>query len=88
MYNLFIETFERTGTTMVKLNVQQLLDERGKTRYWLVQQMQTSYKTVNRLCDDESVAVQLETVGKLCAIFECTPNDIFILEEPREKELP
>ncbi len=66
---------------MLKMNVQNLLDEKGKTRYWLVKKMQTTYKTVNKLCDNTLTGLQLETIEKLCEILECTPNDLFIFEK-------
>lgn len=62
------------------MNVQKLLDEKGKTRYWLVKEMQTTYKTVNKLCDNTLTGLQLETIEKLCAIFDCTPGELFIYE--------
>ncbi len=65
---------------MLKMNVQNLLDERDKTRYWLVKEMQTTYKTVNKLCDNTLTGLQLDTIEKLCEILECTPNDLFIFE--------
>ena len=65
---------------MIKMNIQALLDEKKKTRYWLVKQMQTTYKTVNKLCDNTLTGLQLETIEKLCQILECEPNDLFIFE--------
>ncbi len=65
---------------MIKTNIQNLLDKKGKTRYWLVKEMQTTYKTVNKLCDNTLTGVQLETIEKLCDILECSPNDLFIIE--------
>lgn len=65
---------------MIKLNVQKLLNNKKKTRYWLVKSMESNYETVNRICDDNAVALQLETIEKLCKIFECTPNDLFIIK--------
>ncbi len=65
---------------MLKMNVQNLLDENGKTRYWLVKEMQTTYKTVNKLCDNTLTGLQLETIEKLCTILECTPNDLFTFD--------
>ncbi|WP_177918559.1 helix-turn-helix transcriptional regulator [uncultured Eubacterium sp.] len=66
---------------MIKMNVQKLLDEKGKTRYWLVKEMQTTYKTVNKLCDNTLTGLQLETIEKLCNILDCTPNNLFIFED-------
>lgn len=65
---------------MIKMNVQNLLNEKGRTRYWLVKEMQTTYKTVNKLCDNTLTGLQLETIEKLCDILDCTPNDLFIFE--------
>ena len=65
---------------MIKTNIQNLLNKKGKTRYWLVKEMQTTYKTVNKLCDNTLTGVQLETIEKLCDILECSPNDLFIIE--------
>ncbi|MCL2368001.1 MAG: helix-turn-helix transcriptional regulator [Oscillospiraceae bacterium] len=42
--------------------------------------MESNYETVNRLCDNHAVALQLETIEKLCNIFECMPNDLFSIE--------
>lgn len=66
---------------MIKMNVQNLLNEKGKTRYWLVKEMQTTYKTVNKLCDNTLTGLQLETIEKLCEILDCTPDDLFILDD-------
>ena len=65
---------------MIKLNVQELLDKKNKTKYWLVKNMQSNYETVNRLCNNHAVALQLETIEKLCKLLECTPNDLFHIE--------
>jgi len=66
---------------MININVQKLLDEQNKTRYWLVKQMKTTYKTVNKICDNTLTGLQLETIEKLCQILTCTPNDLFTIEE-------
>ncbi len=66
---------------MIKMNVQNLLNKKGKTRYWLVKEMQITYKTVNKLCDNTLTGLQLETIEKLCEILDCTPNDLFLLED-------
>lgn len=66
---------------MIKMNVQQLLDNKNKTRYWLVKQMQTTYKTVNNICDNTLTGIQLETIEKLCQVLDCSPNDLFTIEK-------
>ena len=65
---------------MITMNVQQLLDGKKQTRYWLVKEMESNYETVNRICDNRTVALHLETIEKLCKIFDCTPNDLFTIK--------
>ena len=65
---------------MIKLNIQELLNSKKKTRYWLVKHMDSNYETINRLCDNTAVALQLETIEKLCRVLECTPSDLFSIE--------
>ena len=62
---------------MIQMRVQELLNEKKKTRYWLVKQMQTTYKTVNKICDNTLTGLQLDTIEKLCSILDCQPNDLF-----------
>lgn len=62
---------------MIQMRVQELLNEKKKTRYWLVKQMQTTYKTVNKICDNTLTGLQLDTIEKLCTILNCQPNDLF-----------
>ena len=65
---------------LIIMNIQNLLDEREKTRYWLVKEMQTTYRTVNKLCDNTLTGLQLDTIEKLCDILECSPGDLFIMK--------
>lgn len=65
---------------MIIMNVQKKLDEKKKTRYWLVKALDSNYETVNRLCNNSSSAIYLETIEKLCKIFDCTPNDLFTIK--------
>jgi len=65
---------------MIKMNVDHILAERGHTRYWLVKQMQTTYKTINGICDNTLTGIQMETIEKLCQALECEPRDLFTWE--------
>ena len=50
---------------MLQFNVQALLDKKDKTRYWLVKQMGTDYATVNKICDNASKSVRIDTLERL-----------------------
>jgi len=66
---------------LIDLNIQNILNEKKKTRYWLVKAMGSNYETINRLCDNASSAIYLETIEKLCNVLECEPNDLFMIKK-------
>ena len=65
---------------VIELNIQNLLTEKKKTRYWLVKALDSNYETINRLCDNHSSAIYLETIEKLCKALDCAPNDLFTIQ--------
>ncbi len=62
---------------MLKLRVLEILKEKGKTKYWLYNQMNLSYQNFNRMVNNETKAIKFENLELLCEILECTPNDLF-----------
>ncbi|HEZ7987227.1 MAG TPA: helix-turn-helix transcriptional regulator [Ruminococcus sp.] len=66
---------------MIKLNILALLEEKGKTKYWLYKQLGTSYQNFNRMVNNETKMIKFENIEALCQILECTPNDLFIFTD-------
>lgn len=66
---------------MIKLNVLPLLEQHGKTKYWLWKQLGMSYQNFNKMINNETKSIRYETIDALCGIFNCTPNDILLYEE-------
>ncbi len=66
---------------MVKLNVLNMLKERGKSKYWLYIQLGMSYQNFNKMVNNETRSIKYETIDSLCEIFDCTPNDLFVITE-------
>ena len=62
---------------MIQLDVLRLLEERGKSRYWLYKQLGMSYQNFNRMVRNETRSIRYENIEALCQILECTPNDLF-----------
>ena len=65
---------------MLQFNVQALLDKKDKTRYWLVKQMGTDYATVNKICDNASKSVRIDTLERLMKALDCEVQDLFTEE--------
>ena len=62
---------------MIKLDVLRLLEERGKTKYWLYKQLGMSYQNFNKMINNETKSIQYENIDAICHIFGITPNELF-----------
>lgn len=69
---------------MVKLNVIELLKQKGKTKYWLFNQLNNigtiSYTNFNNLIENKTLSIRYENIEKLCNILECSIEDLFTRE--------
>ena len=62
---------------MVRLNVLKILKKKGKTKYWLYNQMDMTYTNFNNLATNKTKSIKYQNIEKLCNILDCSPNDIF-----------
>ena len=62
---------------MIKLDVLNLLEKNGKTKYGLYKQLGMSYQNFSRMINNETKSIQYENIDALCQIFNCTPNELF-----------
>ena len=66
---------------MIKLNVIDLLEKNGKTKYWLYKQLGMSYQNFNKMINNETKSIQYENIEAMCLLLNCTPNELLILSE-------
>ncbi len=66
---------------MIKLNVLELLEKQGKTKYWLYKQLGMSYQNFSRMINNETKSIQYENIEAMCQLLNCTPNDLLIITE-------
>lgn len=69
------------GVVMLILNVLNLLEQKGKTKYWLYKRIDMSYQNFNKMVNNETASIKYEIIEKLCDILECTPNELFKVEK-------
>ena len=62
---------------MLRLKVVELLEQQGKTKYWLYKQLGMSYQNYNKMVNNETKSIRYENIETICLLLECTPNDIF-----------
>jgi len=68
-----------------RLNIEHLLIKNNRSKYWLVKKLETDYRYVTKLMNNETKSISFEMIAKLCDLFECKPNDLFIIKK-NEKE--
>ena len=76
-------TLYNAEESTMHFRIDEILKEKGKTRYWLYIQLGLSYQNFKRLVENETTSIKFENLRALCDILECTPNDLF--EEYYEK---
>lgn len=67
---------------MIELNVLELLKQKGKSKYWLFNELNNfapiSYTNFNNLVSNKTRSIKYDNIDKLCKILECDPNDLFV----------
>ena len=66
---------------MIRLDVLRLLDEQGKTKYWLYKQLGMSYQNFSKMVNNQTKSIRYENIETICLLLNCTPNDLFIITE-------
>ncbi len=62
---------------MIRLRALDLLEEKGKTKYWLYKQLGMSYQNFNKMVTGETKSIRYENIETMCLLFNCTPNELF-----------
>ena len=62
---------------MIKLNVLELLEKQGHTKYWLYKQLGMSYQNFSKMVNNQTRSIRYENIETLCLLLDCTPNELF-----------
>ena len=72
---------------MLSLRINEILEQQGKTPYWLGKQTGISQNNIGKICNGETSTIRFDTLAKLCVALNCSINDLFTTEDPRLKRL-
>jgi putative transcriptional regulator len=72
---------------MIKIRVDQLLAEHGKTFYWLAKETGISHTTLWRLKKGKALGINFETLEKMCQALKCQPGDVLALASAKPVKL-
>ena len=65
---------------MLRLDVLTLLEQRGKSKYWLNKQLGMSYQNFHRMIHNQTKSISYRNIEALCVIFDVTPNELFVYD--------
>lgn len=65
----------------VNIQINKLLDEKGKTRYWLAKSVGVSHQNLTKLARNETTSIKFSLLEDICNALECSPNDILGWED-------
>lgn len=65
---------------MIKLNAQELLNKKGKTRYWLYNRLGMSHQNFKKMVENKTKSLSYKNIELMCQILECTPNDLITVD--------
>ena len=71
----------------MRINIKELMDKKGITRYELAKRIGVTYPTITNLYNGQGTSIKLDILENLCIELECTPNDIIISDDPQLQRL-
>lgn len=72
---------------MIVIRIDELLEERGRTFYWLAKETGISHTTLWRLKKGRALGINFDTLENICRALDCQPGDILRLgsDKPARK---
>ncbi|MDE5938441.1 MAG: helix-turn-helix domain-containing protein [Lachnospiraceae bacterium] len=72
---------------IIRLRIKEILEERGKSNYWLSQQLGMCYRNYHNIVTNKTSAIRFDTMERLCEILEIPVAELFEeIDESRDKE--
>jgi putative transcriptional regulator len=67
---------------MIEVKLRELLEARGRSRYWLAKETGIQYSTLIRIEQAQSSnRIELRVLEQICRALECKPGDLLVLRE-------
>src|SRR6201988_285923 len=94
-YLSYVVNRTRVKHVMIEIRIDELLESRGRSFYWLAKETGISHTTLWRLKKGKALGINFETLEKMCEALKCQPGDVLshtnrrkISKTPRRKSRP
>jgi putative transcriptional regulator len=64
---------------LIEIRIDELLEGRGRTFYWLAKETGISHTTLWRLKKGKAVGINFPTLEQICRTLDCQPGDVLRL---------
>ena len=70
---------------LLKIGIEDILKEKNMSIKKLSELAEIEYSNLYNLIKGKTKAIKFDTMEKICKVLECSPTDIFILEDDIKK---
>jgi putative transcriptional regulator len=67
----------------VRLRIDDLLKERGRSAYWLANEIGMTHGGFYKILHGKFKALNMDVLGRICDALQCQPGDLLVLVEDR-----
>jgi putative transcriptional regulator len=72
---------------VIRVRLAELLEEKGKSRYWLAKETGLTPLTITKLFRGETNGIDFPTLNVICAALKCQTNDVIVFENEEQNKL-
>jgi len=70
---------------MIKLNIEELLEQNKKSKYWLKQKMNITSRNLNKIIRGETNSISFKYIEEFCTYLNCTPSELFTINVDKKE---
>jgi putative transcriptional regulator len=70
---------------VIVIRIDELLEERERTFYWLAKETGISHSTLWRLKKGKALGINFVTLKSICQVLACQPGDVLRLAQEKKK---
>lgn len=72
---------------MLKINIKDKLEQKNMNKNQFAKQIQIGYPAACAIYNGETTRISFDTLERICIALSCTPNDIFVSDDPTMTDL-
>ena len=61
---------------MVKLRVLDILEEQGKSKYWLCKNLEMHYVSFNKMVNNQTISIRFDTLDRMATLLDVPVGDL------------